>query len=313
MSAAAASLMVADSASAATEVAQLADSDGRLAAILTLFVPAVGWVLFNILGPAQRQLQSMASADAPKKATKRRGVAAAVGMGAAAMTMMAAESANAATEFAQVADSDGRLAAILTLFVPAIGWVLFNILGPAQRQLESMASEDAPKKATKSTKRRGVAAGLGMSAAAASLMLADSASAANEFAQVADSDGRLAAILTLFVPAIGWVLFNILGPAQRQLQSMASEDAPKKATKRRGVAAAVGMGAAAMSMVAAESASAATELAQVADSDGHLAAILTLFVPALGWVAFNIFGPALRQLDSMSAPETPKKGTVRRK
>jgi photosystem II PsbY protein len=48
-SALAGNLLVASQASAATEVATMA-SDGRFASLLILFLPVLGWVLFNILG-----------------------------------------------------------------------------------------------------------------------------------------------------------------------------------------------------------------------------------------------------------------------
>ena len=48
-------------------------------------------------------------------------------------------------ELAQVAD--GRIFALLGLGGPVIAWVLFNILGPAQRQIDNMAEKQAdPKK-----------------------------------------------------------------------------------------------------------------------------------------------------------------------
>src|SRR5687768_13657396 len=40
---------------------------------------------------------------------------------------------------------------------------------------------------------------------------------------------------------------------------------------------------------------AASELAQIAASDNRGSILLTLLVPVLGWVAFNIAGPALNQ------------------
>jgi photosystem II PsbY protein len=75
--------------------------------------------------------------------------------------------------------------------------------------------------------------------------------------------------------------------------------APKSSKKRRGVATAVGLGAAA-SMLLAQNAEAATEVAQLAASDNRVGAIATLLVPALGWVGFNMLQPALNQLDRMS-------------
>ena len=85
---------------------------------------------------------------------------------------------------------------------------------------------------------------------------------------------RLGTISLLFVPAIGWVAFNMLSPLTNQLNRMAemnSEGAPKaKGGKRRGVAGAVGLGAA-LSLAVAQQAEAATEIAQLAGSDGRWA------------------------------------------
>lgn len=308
-------------AQAAVELSQIADSDGRLGAIAFLFLPALGWVAFNILQPAFNQLNRMGemreSSAAPKKATKRRAIAGAVGLGAALSTMMA-QSADASAELSQIADSDARLAAIATLFVPAIGWVAFNMLQPVFNQLDRMqemrSTGAAPKKATK---KRGIASAVGLGAGL-SLMMAETANASTELSQIADSDARLGAIALLFVPALGWVAFNILQPLFNQINrmdEMRGSPAPKKATKKRGIAGAVGvMGA--MSLLAAQSTSASTELSQLAESDGRLAAIATLFVPVVGWVAFNILQPAFNQLNRMSemneAP-APKKGTQKRR
>jgi hypothetical protein len=110
--AAAGALLAAGNAQAATELAQLAaTSDARLATIALLFVPAIGWVGFNMLGPLNNQLARMSennAAPAPKaKAAKRRGVAGAVGLGAA-LSLAAAQQAEAASEVAQLAATDNR-------------------------------------------------------------------------------------------------------------------------------------------------------------------------------------------------------------
>lgn len=54
--------------------------------------------------------------------------------------MMSEKADAAVSQLSQISDSssDGRLSSILLLFVPAIAWVLFNILGPAQNQYDSM-------------------------------------------------------------------------------------------------------------------------------------------------------------------------------
>jgi hypothetical protein len=55
----AAPLLMTGNALAATELAQLAASDNRVAIIGTLFVPVLGWVGFNMLQPALNQLERM--------------------------------------------------------------------------------------------------------------------------------------------------------------------------------------------------------------------------------------------------------------
>ena len=52
-------------------------------------------------------------------------------------------------------------------------------------------------------------------------------------------------------------------------------------------------------MASAGSAQAASEVAQLAAGDNRVGIIATLALPALGWVAFNIGGPALNQLANM--------------
>jgi hypothetical protein len=61
---------------------------------------------------------------------KSRSIAAGLGLGAAAL--LAAGQADAATEAFQVAAGDNRLGVIATLFIPALGWVAFNMLQPLQ-------------------------------------------------------------------------------------------------------------------------------------------------------------------------------------
>lgn len=131
---------------------------------------------------------------------------------AVAATLFSSGNALAAQEFTQLAAGDNRLGAVLFLVVPALGWVLFNIGGPATRQLDGM-----------SKKGKGVVASLGLGAAGALALTAQQAEAADQVAQLAASDNRLGAILFLVVPALGWVLFNIGGPASRQLDDMSKK------------------------------------------------------------------------------------------
>jgi hypothetical protein len=57
------------------------------------------------------------------------------------------------------------------------------------------------------------------STAAATLLAAGNAHAANEIAQLAARDNRLGIIATLFVPVLGWVAYNIGGPALNQFKN----------------------------------------------------------------------------------------------
>ena len=64
------SLLVSQPVEAAQEIATLAAADNRLGAVAFLFVPAIAWVLFNISGPANRQLAGM-RVGKPKPATPK--------------------------------------------------------------------------------------------------------------------------------------------------------------------------------------------------------------------------------------------------
>merc|ERR1719329_561437 len=158
---------------------------------------------------------------------------AAIGVGLSAATLLAAPHAQAATEVMQVADN--RLSIFFLLFGPVLGWVAFNILGPFSQQLDNMKS-------------KGLAAGLGLSAAA--LLAAPSAQAATEVAQIADD--RLGIFFLLFGPVLGWVGFNILPGFINQIDDM-----------KKG--AAIGVGLSTATLLAAPHAQAATEVAQIAD------------------------------------------------
>ena len=75
------------------------------------------WVGFNILGPLQNQISAMGEKQSGP--TKKRGVAAAVGLGAA--SLLAAQSAEAAQQVADLAASDNRFGTIALLAVPVLG------------------------------------------------------------------------------------------------------------------------------------------------------------------------------------------------
>jgi photosystem II PsbY protein len=260
LSAVAGQMFLAGQASAAQEVAAIA-GDNRTGLLLTLALPAVGWVLFNIAGPALNQLNAMGE--------KNKAIIAGAGLGAA---LLAGGSADAAQEIASMA-GDNRAALLLTLALPAVGWVLFNIAGPALNQLNNM-----------SDKKKAIIGGAGISAA---LLAGGSANAAQEIASLA-GDNRAGLLLTLALPAVGWVLFNIAGPALNQLNAMGE--------KSKAVIGGAGISAA---LLAGGSADAAQEIASMA-GDNRAGLLLTLALPAVGWVLFNIAGPALNQLNNMS-------------
>lgn len=198
----AASLVIPSHADAAVqEIATLAaDNDSRGLLLLIVLVPAIGWVLFNILKPALSQLDRMNGAKSVLG-----------GLGLSGALLLCTSQADAAVqEMSSLADatasSDARGILLVAALVPALGWVLFNILQPALNQFDRMKAS------------KGIAAAVGLGAASALLPL--HADAIQELATVADSDSRGTLVLFVLVPAIGWVLFNILQPALKQFEKM---------------------------------------------------------------------------------------------
>jgi len=70
---------------------------------------------------------------------------------AGAFGVAAAQPAMAAQQVAEVAD--GRLGFLLALLVPALGWVGFNILQPALRQLDNMSAKNDGRPASSAPKK----------------------------------------------------------------------------------------------------------------------------------------------------------------
>ena len=64
---------------------------------------------------------------------RRARAAAGAGLGLSALALGASPSADAAQLVGDLAASDNRFLIILTLFVPALGWVLFNMAVSAFR------------------------------------------------------------------------------------------------------------------------------------------------------------------------------------
>jgi photosystem II PsbY protein len=275
-----AAMATSESAMAAQQMMALAEGDNRAVALLIPLVPAIGWVLFNILKPALNQVDKMRSA---------KGLVAGAGLGALA-ALAAAPQADAVQEIAQVADNDARGLIIIGLLLPAVGWVLFNILRPALNQIEKMQAGNTGK-----VSKRSVIGALGLGGA--SMLLAPHADAAQEIASVADSDARGLIIVGLLLPAVGWVLFNILQPALNQIEKMQEGNSGLK--KARGIIGVTGISAAAASLLAAPQANAQVqELAQVS-ADTRPLILLFILAPAIGWVLFNILKPALNQIEKM--------------
>ncbi|XP_071703199.1 photosystem II reaction center proteins PsbY, chloroplastic-like [Rutidosis leptorrhynchoides] len=128
--------------------------------------------------------------------------------GAIFSTLSTSDPAFAAQQIAVIAEGDNRGIALLLPLVPAIAWVLFNILQPALNQINRMRT-------------KGVIVGLGIGGglAAASGLLATPEAAAAEAAAAAN-DNRGSLLLFVLAPAIVWVLYNILQPALNQINKM---------------------------------------------------------------------------------------------
>ncbi|KDP26720.1 hypothetical protein JCGZ_17878 [Jatropha curcas] len=152
--------------------------------------------------------------DLPKGLTMSKPVLASSAIaGAFFSSLSLSDPAMAAQQIAEIAEGDNRGLALLLPIIPAIAWVLFNILQPALNQLNRM----------KETK--GVIIGLGIGGLAASGFMITPEASANEFAMIADAtnDNRGQLLLFVVAPAILWVLYNILQPALNQLNRMRSE------------------------------------------------------------------------------------------
>lgn len=129
------SLATCDAAFAAQQIAEIAEGDNRGLALLLPLVPAIGWVLFNILQPALNQINRMRST---------RGVIVGLGLGLGGLAVSGMVSEASASEIGMIAEaagSDNRGTLLLFVVAPAILWVLYNILQPALNQINKMRSE----------------------------------------------------------------------------------------------------------------------------------------------------------------------------
>ncbi|KAJ4960602.1 hypothetical protein NE237_020512 [Protea cynaroides] len=133
--------------------------------------------------------------------------------GAIFSTLSSCDPAMAAQQIAEIAEGDNRGLALLLPIIPAIAWVLFNILQPALNQINRMRSS------------KGIIVGLGLGGGlAVSSFLSTPSASASEIAMIADASNDNRGLLLLFVvaPAIFWVLYNILQPALNQINRMRS-------------------------------------------------------------------------------------------
>ncbi|XVF85116.1 hypothetical protein PTKIN_Ptkin17bG0092500 [Pterospermum kingtungense] len=134
--------------------------------------------------------------------------------GAIFSTLSSCDPAFAAQQIAEIAEGDNRGLALLLPIIPAIAWVLFNILQPALNQLNRMRSD------------KGVIVGVGLGGLAATGLMATPEASASEIAMIADaasSDNRGTLLLFVVAPALLWVAYNILQPALNQLNRMRSQ------------------------------------------------------------------------------------------
>ncbi|KAJ6725727.1 PHOTOSYSTEM II CORE COMPLEX PROTEINS PSBY CHLOROPLASTIC [Salix purpurea] len=132
--------------------------------------------------------------------------------GAIFTALTSCEPAFAAQQIAEIAEGDNRGLALLLPLIPAIAWVLFNILQPGLNQINRMRET------------KGVVIGLGLGGLAASGFMSAPDASASEIAMIAEatSDSRGTLLLIVVAPAILWVLYNILQPALNQINKMRS-------------------------------------------------------------------------------------------
>lgn len=194
-----------------------------------------------------------------------------------ATSFLAAGNAQAAMEVANIAAGDNRAGLLLLPLGAAFAWVGINILPGLKNQIDAMSDKNS----------KSVAAGLGLTAA--SLLAAQGADAA-EIMELAAGDNRAGLLVLPLTAALGWVAINILPGLKNQIDAMADKKA----------AIATGLGLSAASLLVAQNADAATEIMDLAAGDNRFGPVLGIFALVLGWVGFNMAGPTLNQLDSMS-------------
>uniref|UniRef100_A0A5B7AY53 Photosystem II core complex proteins psbY n=1 Tax=Davidia involucrata TaxID=16924 RepID=A0A5B7AY53_DAVIN len=171
---------------------------------------------FNPSKPTTKPISLLSMESLPKgRLTTSTSLAGTAIAGAIFSTLSSSDPALAAQQIAEIAEGDNRGLALLIPLIPAIAWVLYNILQPALNQINKM----------RNTKGIIIGLGLGLGGLAASgFMLSTPHALAGEVAMVADaaSDNRGQLLLFVITPAILWVLYNILQPALNQINRMRS-------------------------------------------------------------------------------------------
>ena len=161
-----------------------------------------------------RPISLLSLQSLPKGLTTSPPLTATAVAGAIFSTLSYTDAAFAAQQIADIAEGDNRGIALLLPIVPAIAWVLYNILQPALNQVNRMRSE------------KGIIVGLGIGGGLATGgFLSTPSASAGEIATIAaeaSSDNRGLLLLFVVAPAIAWVLYNILQPALNQINRMRS-------------------------------------------------------------------------------------------
>ncbi|KAK4381947.1 Photosystem II core complex proteins psbY, chloroplastic [Sesamum angolense] len=160
-----------------------------------------------------KQAPLLLSMQTLPKALTTKSLAGTAVAGAVFSALSTASPALAAQQLAEIAEGDNRGIALLLPLVPAVLWVLYNILQPALNQINRMRST------------KGVMVGLGLGGLAASRFLHPAEASAGEIAALAEAaaDNRGQLLLFVVAPAIVWVLYNILQPALNQINRMRSD------------------------------------------------------------------------------------------
>ncbi|CAH2041071.1 unnamed protein product [Thlaspi arvense] len=169
--------------------------------------------------PLSKPMSLLSMQNLPKGLTTAKNSSASVAgqslalAGAIFSGLASSEAAMAAQQIAEIAEGDNRGIALLLPIIPAIAWVLFNILQPALNQIDRMRST------------KGLIIGIGLGGLAASGLFSAPEAQASEVAMLAEAanDNRGQLLLFVIAPAILWVLYNILQPALNQLNRMRSQ------------------------------------------------------------------------------------------